>query len=73
VAGGLCWGGEGRLHVGFWWRKGPHSGWEDNIEMEFIGQGGEGMDWINLAGNRQVADSFEHCNETCVCTRQGIS
>ena len=44
--------GRGDLHGGFWWRKGPHSRWEDNIEMEFIGEGGDGVDWINLAGDR---------------------
>ena len=31
--------GRGDLHGGFWWRKGPHSGWEVNTEMGLIGQG----------------------------------
>ena len=56
--------GRGDLHVGFWWR-------EDNIEMEFIGQGVDGMDWINMAGDRQVAGSFKHCNETWVPYKAG--
>jgi len=59
------------LHAGFWWRKEPHSRWEDNIEMEFIGQGGDGVDWINMSGDRQVAYCFEHCNKTCVPYKAG--
>jgi hypothetical protein len=34
---GCMWKGD--LHKGFCWRKRPHSGWEDNTEMELIGQG----------------------------------
>jgi hypothetical protein len=34
---------EGDLHAGFWCRKRPHSRWEDNTEMELIGQGCNGM------------------------------
>jgi hypothetical protein len=63
--------GRGDLHGGFWWGKGPHSGLEDNIEMELIGQGGDGVDWIDMAGDRQVADCIEHCNETWVPYRAG--
>jgi hypothetical protein len=38
---------------------------------EFIGQGGNGVDWINMAGDRQVADCLEHCNETWVPYKAG--
>jgi hypothetical protein len=39
---GCMW--EGDLHAGFWWRKRPHSGWEDNTELELTGQRCDGMD-----------------------------
>jgi len=39
--------------------------------MEFIGQGGGGVDWINMAGDRQVADCLEQCNETLVPYKAG--
>jgi hypothetical protein len=25
--------GRGDVHAGFWWRKGPHSRWEDTVQM----------------------------------------
>ena len=39
--------------------------------MDFVGQGGDGVDWINPAGDGQVADCLEHCNETWVPYRAG--
>jgi len=54
-----------------WWRKEPYSRWESNIEIEFIGKGGDGVDWINMAGDGKVAYSFEHCNETLVPYKAG--
>jgi len=39
--------------------------------MEFIGQGGDGVDWIDMAGDRHVADCLEHCNETWVLYKAG--
>jgi hypothetical protein len=39
--------------------------------MEFIGQGGDGMDWIDVGADRQVADSFKHCNEDLVPYKAG--
>jgi hypothetical protein len=56
-----------------WRRKGPHSRWEDNIKMELIGQGGDGVDWINMAGDR---DKWQNLSNTVMKlglhTRQGI-
>jgi len=63
--------GRGDLHAGFWWRKRPHARWQDNSEMEFIGHGGDGVDWINMAGDRQLAECFEHCNETWIPYKAG--
>jgi len=39
--------------------------------MEFIRQGGDGLDWIDVAGDRQVADCLERCNEYWVPYKAG--
>jgi hypothetical protein len=39
--------------------------------MELTGQEDDGVDWISMAGDRQVADCFEHCNETWVKYKAG--
>jgi len=39
--------------------------------MKFIGQRGDGVDWMNMAGDRQVADCLEHCNENWVLYKAG--
>jgi hypothetical protein len=49
-------------------------GWEDNVEVDVKEIVCEGMDWINLAQDR---DSwwvlFEHCNESLSCLKCGES
>jgi hypothetical protein len=51
--------GKTEVHTGFWWgdlREGDHfgdqGGWEDNIKMDLQEVGWEGMDWIELAEDR---------------------
>jgi len=39
--------------------------------MELTGQGEDGVDLINLAGDRQVAGSFEHTKKTWVLYKAG--
>jgi hypothetical protein len=41
----------------------PRRRWEDNIKMNLQEMGREGMDWIGLAQDRQVADTCECGNE----------
>jgi len=60
----VLWRGD--LRVGFWWRKRLHSVWEDNIKIKPRGKGIDDVDWINLTGDRQVAEFCEHCNEIWV-------
>jgi hypothetical protein len=40
----------------------PKRRWEDNIKMDLQNVGSGGMDWIELAQDRQVAGSCECCN-----------
>jgi hypothetical protein len=46
------------MHIGFWWesQKGPlgrrRHWWEDNIRMDLREIGWGGMDWIDLAQDR---------------------
>jgi hypothetical protein len=48
------------LHIGYWWQiqKGkrplgrPRCTWVNNIKMDLIGIGWDGMDWIDLAQDR---------------------
>ena len=50
--------GRGEVHTGFWWEnlKGPlgrpRCRWEDNIKMDLHEAGCWGMDWIDLAQDR---------------------
>jgi len=50
--------GRGEVHTGFWWGnlKGPlgrpRCRWEDNIKMDLHEAGCWGMDWIDLAQDR---------------------
>jgi hypothetical protein len=37
--------------------------WLDNIKMDLREIGWGGMDWIDLAQDRLVDGSYEHCNE----------
>jgi hypothetical protein len=41
----------------------PRCRWEDNIKMDLQGVGCRGMDWIELAQDRQVASTSECGNE----------
>jgi hypothetical protein len=60
--GGACSSdGEGRFVYRFWWENlwernhwggGPRRRWEDNIRMDLQEVGCGGMDWIELAQNR---------------------
>jgi len=60
--GGACsaYGGRGEVYTGFWWGKPegkrslvrPRRRWEDNIKMDLQEVGCEGMDWIDLAQDR---------------------
>jgi len=64
--------GEGRLACRVVVERGTILRVRDSIEMEFIGQGGDGVDWINVTGDRdRRADCLEHCNETWVLYRAG--
>jgi hypothetical protein len=66
--------GRGDWHGGFWGKKGPHWGWEDNIEIDFIGQGGDGVDWNNLTGDRDKWKTvWNTATKLGFCTGQGIS
>jgi hypothetical protein len=38
--------------VGFWWGKPEEKRWEDNITMDLQEVGCRGMDWIELAQDR---------------------
>jgi hypothetical protein len=46
------------MHIVFWWESQkrplgrPRSRWEDNIKMDLRETGGGGMDWIDLAQDR---------------------
>jgi hypothetical protein len=48
------------MHIGFWWEKPegkrplgrPRLRWEDNIRMDLREIGWVGMDWIDLAQDR---------------------
>jgi hypothetical protein len=65
--------GRGDLDGEFWWRKGAHSEWEDNTEMELIGQGGDGVDWINPAGDRDKWQAlWNTVKKLALNTGQGI-
>jgi hypothetical protein len=60
--GGACsaYGGRVEVHTRFWWGKPegkrplgrPRRRWEDNIKMDLQEVGCEGMDWIELAQDR---------------------
>jgi len=41
----------------------PRRGWEDNIKIDLQEVGCGGMDWVELAQDRQVADACECVNE----------
>jgi hypothetical protein len=38
--------------------------WEDDVEMDFIETGCEGVDWIQLAQDRDRWSCSEHSNES---------
>jgi len=44
------------VYTGFWWGKRPlvksRHRWEDNIKMDLLDLGRGGMDWIDLAPDR---------------------
>jgi hypothetical protein len=45
------------MHIGFWWEGNrplgrPRHRWEDNIRMDLTEIGWGGMDWIDLAQDR---------------------
>ena len=48
------------MHAGFWWGKPegkrplgkPRHRWEDNNKIDFQDMGWRGMDWIDLAQDR---------------------
>jgi hypothetical protein len=43
------------MHIGFWWesrKERPRRRWEDNIKMDLREVGWVGMDWIDLAQDR---------------------
>jgi hypothetical protein len=69
--GDVAWRGEGkgmnRVLVGKPEDKRPlrrpRHRWEDNIKMDFQEVGCGGMNWIELAQDRQVAGTCEHGNE----------
>jgi hypothetical protein len=51
--------GRGEVYTGFWWENlrerrfgRPRLRWEDNIEMDLQAVGCGGMDWIDLAQDR---------------------
>jgi len=61
--GGACsaFCGRGEVYAGFWWKKKPEGKrplgrprrrWEDNIKMDLQEAGCGGMDWIELAQDR---------------------
>jgi len=39
--------------------------------MALIGQESDGVNWINMAGDRKLADCFEHCNGAWVPYKAG--
>ena len=48
-------GGRGEAYTWFWWgnlREGPRRRWDDNIKMDHQEIGCGGMDWIELAQDR---------------------
>jgi hypothetical protein len=52
-------GGRSGMHIEYWWesrRKRPHERprrrWADNIEMDLREIGRNGMDWIDIAQDR---------------------
>jgi len=55
---GACsmYGGTGEVHTGFWWGKRPlgqpRHRWEDKIKMDLQEVGLGGMDWVDLAQDR---------------------
>jgi hypothetical protein len=50
------------VFTGFWWGKRPlgryRHRWEDNIKMDFHDLGCGGMDWIDLAQDRNRWRAF---------------
>jgi hypothetical protein len=47
------------MHIGYWWESQierplgrPRRRWVDNIKMDLREIGGDGMDWIDLAQDR---------------------
>jgi hypothetical protein len=47
------------MHIGYWWETqrekdhwGPRHRWVDNIKMDLRETGWDGMDWIDLAQER---------------------
>jgi hypothetical protein len=44
------------MHIGFWWEsqkeRRPRRRWEDNIKMDLREIGWGGLDWIDLAQDR---------------------
>jgi hypothetical protein len=60
------------MHIGYWWGKPegrralgrPKRRWVDNIKMALREIGWDGIDWIDLAQDRdQWRTLFEHGNE----------
>ena len=49
----------------------PRHRWEDNIKMDLQEVGCGGMDWIELAQNRQVVCTCECGNELSVSVKCG--
>jgi hypothetical protein len=41
----------------------PRRRWVDNIKMDLREMGWNGMDWTDVAQDRPVEGSCEHCNE----------
>jgi hypothetical protein len=44
------WGRRG-THIGYWWGR-PRCRWADNINMDLREIGWDGIDWIELAQDR---------------------
>jgi hypothetical protein len=63
--------GIGEVHTGFWWGRPngrrplerPRRRWEDNIKMDLEEVDWGGMDWIDLAQDRDRAGCCECGNE----------
>jgi hypothetical protein len=62
IKGDIC---SGEVHTGFWWGdlRGkkplgrPMQRWEGHIKMDFEDVGCGGMDWIDLAEDRELVGS----------------